>query len=62
MRPLPDAFRIASGCVPRLKLEHWLNKECRHVLSLLDAATLLGLIDRHSYGELLPGLPEHNSW
>ena len=39
-----------SGCVPRLKLEHWLNQECRSLIMLLDGATLLGLLDRHSYG------------
>jgi hypothetical protein len=42
--------RIASGCVPRLSLEQWLHAECRPTLSLLDGATLLDLLDKHTYG------------
>ncbi len=43
--------RILSGCVPRLHLEQWLNQECRPMLMTLDGATLLSLLDKHSYGK-----------
>ena len=47
--------RIASGCVPRLSLEQWLHTECRPTLALLDGATLMDLLDRHTYGERKQG-------
>lgn len=45
------ADRTASACVPRLRLEQWLHQECRSLLVPLNGATLLDLLDRHTYGK-----------
>lgn len=45
--------RINSGTVPRLKLEQWLHKEVRPVLTMVDGATVLDLLATHTFGALV---------
>lgn len=42
--------RINSGCVPRLMLERWLQREVRGLMDHLDAQTILDLLTVHTYG------------
>eukprot|EP00192_Tetraselmis_astigmatica_P003545 CAMPEP_0117665598 /NCGR_PEP_ID=MMETSP0804-20121206/9903_1 /TAXON_ID=1074897 /ORGANISM="Tetraselmis astigmatica, Strain CCMP880" /LENGTH=573 /DNA_ID=CAMNT_0005473037 /DNA_START=90 /DNA_END=1811 /DNA_ORIENTATION=- len=43
--------RISSGCVPRLMLERWLQRDVRHLVDGLGAETVLDLLAVHTYGK-----------
>eukprot|EP00193_Tetraselmis_chui_P003781 CAMPEP_0177757390 /NCGR_PEP_ID=MMETSP0491_2-20121128/3616_1 /TAXON_ID=63592 /ORGANISM="Tetraselmis chuii, Strain PLY429" /LENGTH=315 /DNA_ID=CAMNT_0019273035 /DNA_START=213 /DNA_END=1156 /DNA_ORIENTATION=+ len=43
--------RINSGCIPRLQLERWLQRELRPLVSQLDAETILDMLAVHTYGK-----------
>lgn len=47
----PRLRRVCSGCVPRLQLESWLQKEARNVLGSVDAGTVLQLLTINTYGK-----------
>jgi hypothetical protein len=55
------AARTGVGAVPRAQLEGWLQSHCRPLLSAVDAATMLDMLLRHTYGQQprtrLPGEP-----
>lgn len=55
---LPMCCRAQSGCICRLKMERWLQSEGRALASAVDAATLLDLLQVHSYGEIHIGFFE----
>jgi hypothetical protein len=38
------------GCVKRLLMERWINRECRSLTSQLSAATVLDLLQASTYG------------
>ncbi|KAF6262503.1 hypothetical protein COO60DRAFT_1624922 [Scenedesmus sp. NREL 46B-D3] len=42
--------RSAVGAVPRAQLEVWLQSHCRPLLAAVDAATMLDMLLRHTYG------------
>jgi hypothetical protein len=46
------AARTGVGAVPRAQLEGWLQSHCRPLLAAVDAATMLDMLLRHTYGEL----------
>lgn len=41
------------GAVPRAQLEGWLQSHCRPLLAAVDGATMLDMLLRHTYGELI---------
>ncbi|KAG1662053.1 hypothetical protein FOA52_005300 [Chlamydomonas sp. UWO 241] len=45
------ADRTVAGCVPRLRMESWLNTTCKAVLTHISAAALMDLLDRFTYGK-----------
>lgn len=45
-----EADRTVAGCVPRLRLEQWLQMRCKALLADISGAALMDLLDRHTYG------------
>jgi len=43
--------RINSGCIPRLQVERWLQRELRSLVADLDAETILDMLTVHTYGK-----------
>ncbi|GMH36252.1 hypothetical protein BSKO_04120 [Bryopsis sp. KO-2023] len=45
-----SADKARSGCIGRIQLEWWLQRQGRVLVSALDAASVLDLLQVHSYG------------
>lgn len=39
-----------TGCVTRLQMERWLNRDCRVLVNQLPGTALLDLLQMHSHG------------
>jgi hypothetical protein len=39
------------GAVPRSQIEGWLQAYCRPLLGAVDGATMLDLLQQHTFGE-----------
>ena len=47
-----EADPARLGCVKRLQMERWLNRECRQLVGQLSAATVLDLLQANAHGAL----------